>query len=140
MPASEMRLIKRCVEYRPKSECDYLEKGIRGIYVLYKKRRTTKSGKEVFDVKYVGMTKGGSGGVRARLRSHAKSLKKGSLWDHFSVFEVFENIKDSEIEELEGLFRHLFKRDSNANALNAQRGYRPLGRVRKATADSLFLE
>lgn len=38
MPASEMRLIKRCVEYRPKSECDYLEKGIRGIYVLYKKR------------------------------------------------------------------------------------------------------
>lgn len=109
-------------------------------YTSCTKSVTTKSGKEVFDVKYVGMTKGGSGGVRARLRSHAKSLKKGSLWDHFSVFEVFENIKDSEIEELEGLFRHLFKRDSNANALNAQRGYRPLGRVRKATADSLFLE
>ena len=140
MPASEMHLIKSSIEYLPKSDIGKLRRGIRGIYVLYKEISKPGVKRPNLDVMYVGMTSGGTSGVRARLDAHRKSKRKGDLWTHFSIFEVWDNIRDEEIAELEGLFRHLFKRDSNANALNAQRAYRPLWRVRKATAESLLSE
>ncbi len=68
-------------------------------------------------------------GIRARLKSHRKS--KGNLWTHFSVFEVWDNIRDDEIVELEGLFRHFYRRDARANSLNVQRGFRKAKKVRQ---------
>ena len=123
MAETPMRLIKRCAEYRPRSEINLVPAGTRGIYVLLKKKR----GRERrFDVVYVGMTRRG---IRARLSSHARA--KTDLWDHFSLFEVFENIRDQEIEEFEGLLRHLFRRDERANRLNTQRTYKKLSSIRE---------
>jgi hypothetical protein len=79
-----------------------------------------------YDFVYVGMGRG-KVGVRSRLRAHMRH--KGDLWTHFSVFEVWENIRDEEIAELEGLFRHLYQYDSKANSLNKQKGYRPMNRI-----------
>jgi len=125
MEQSHLRLIKRSAEYLPVDDFLLLPRGIRGIYVLYKFVR--KTGR--YNVVYVGMTRAGSGGgVRGRLRKHKK--KKAGLWTHFSVYEVWDNIRDDEIVELEGIFRHLYKFDTSANKLNIQRGYRKLKLVK----------
>jgi hypothetical protein len=58
--------------------------------------------------------------------------KKVELWTHFSVFKVWDNISDDEIKELEGLFRHIYRKDSRANKLNVQRAFR---QVKKIQAD-----
>jgi hypothetical protein len=52
------------------------------------------------------------------------------LWSHFSVFEVRDNVSEADIGELEGLFRHIYRRDSRANRLNMQKTHRPLKKVR----------
>jgi len=122
---SPLRLIKRCVEYITEEEILRFPRGLRGIYVLYRYRPRV----DAYDVVYVGMTNAGKrGGIRARLRSHKK--KKAGLWSHCSVFEVWDNIRDEEIVELEGLFRHIYRYDSKANELNAQRGFKKLKLVK----------
>jgi hypothetical protein len=63
--------------------------------------------------------------------SHARSKRKGKLWTHFSIFEVWDNIRDEEVTELEGLFRHIYRKDPAANALNIQRGFKKASRVRQ---------
>lgn len=82
------------------------------------------------DVVYVGMARGESSGAKGRLKKH-NSTKAD--WTHFSVFEVWDNIYPQQIQELEGLFRHLYRRDSMANKLNRQRAYIPLLRLAKHT-------
>ena len=94
--------------------------GLRGIYVLYKRRPRIDS----FDVVYVGMTLGRKGGIRGRLKRHRR--KKSGLWTHCSIYEVWPNVRDEEIAELEGLFRHIYRYDSRANNLNKRRGFRKL--------------
>jgi hypothetical protein len=130
MEQSPLRLIKRFSEYIPVGEINRMPLGLRGIYVLYKKRPKIGS----FDVVYVGMTLGGKGGIRGRLKGHRR--KKVGLWTHCSIFEVWNNIRDDEIVELEGLFRHIYRQDSRANKLNKQRGFRKL----KKHQDSKFQE
>ena len=117
MPESPLRLIKQCAEFQPKDRIKLVPRKRRGIYVLYCKHKT--KGKYKYDVLYIGMTRAG---IRGRLESHEKS--KGNLWTHFSAFEVWENIRNDEIVELEGLFRHFYRRDAQANTLNVQRGFR----------------
>ncbi len=112
MRQSPLRLIKRCAEYISIDKINSIPKGLRGIYVLYNNS----------DVVYVGMTTGGRGGIRVRLRRHR--AKKANLWTRCSIFEVWDNIRDEEIAELEGLFRHIYRHDSVANRLNAQRGFK----------------
>ncbi|MHB0961790.1 MAG: GIY-YIG nuclease family protein [Gemmatimonadaceae bacterium] len=124
MTQSSLRLIKRCAEYLEGDQVLKLPRGLRGIYVLYK-RRLHKGGYS-FDVVYVGMAS--KGGIRSRLKSHRR--KKAGLWTHFSIFEVWENIRDDEVRELEGLFRHLYRDDSKASPLNLARGYKALRRLR----------
>jgi hypothetical protein len=125
MEQSALRLIKRSAEYRSQDEVLDLPRGVRGIYVLYKCRPRI----EQYDVVYVGMTTTGhAGGVRGRLKSH--KTKKVGLWTHFSVFEVWDNIRDEEICELEGLFRHIYRLDTKANRLNKQRGFKKLLTIR----------
>jgi len=123
MPVSELKLIKRCAEYVDKKDFKDLKKGLRGFYALYIKNRKEKS----FDLIYIGMA---TTNIKGRIRKHVRSEKKSKYWTHFSVFEVWNNITDPEIEELEGLFRHLYKRDSRANKLNKQKGYQKMNKVR----------
>jgi len=107
-----------------KQDVDLLPRGVRGFYVLYKGMR--RSGAR--NVVYVGMSYGGQNCcVRTRLRTHRR--KKGRLWTYCSVFEVWENVRDDEIAELEGLFRQIYKTDSRANKLNVRKGFRKLKAV-----------
>jgi hypothetical protein len=117
---SALRLFKRREEFVPIDRVNDLPRGMRGVYVLYKQRPRIRK----FDVVYVGMA--AEGGMRPRLRSHKK--KKDGLWTHCSVFEVWENITPAEVKELEGIFRHIYRRDARASRLNVQRSF---GRMRK---------
>jgi hypothetical protein len=129
MTQSALRLIKRVAGFKPKDELRLLPRTLRGVYVLYKQRNV--HGREKFDVQYVGMAAAGRRrGLRGRLESHARSKRKGKLWTHFSVYEVWENIRNEEVAELEGLFRHIYRKDSRASALNLQRGFKQIKRVR----------
>ena len=129
MTPSILRLIKNAVEFQPAEKINRVPIRTRGIYVLYQQGKKSEN---VFNVVYVGMARGKNSGIRGRLASHYK--QKRDLWTHFSAFEVWDNITEEEIEELEGLFRHLFRRDATANRLNKQRGYKKLGRIRRRTA------
>jgi len=123
-----MRFIHRCAEFRSKDEVESVPAGVRGIYVLlHHKPRLRKK----YDVVYIGMARKGGGGVRARLLAHRRSLKKGPLWTHFSVYSVWPNIPDTEVAELEGLFRHIYRRDTRANKLARQKTFGLLRKVRK---------
>jgi len=82
------------------------------------------------------MGTGGAGGVRARLVGHSKSKRKRDLWSHFSVFEVWPNISPAEIEELEGLFREIYRKDKRANRLNRQKRYKKLQKIRIKKLDA----
>lgn len=120
MPVSELRLIKRWQPLVPKSEVQQVPRKIRGIYVLYKHSRSTGS----YNVVYVGMA---GGSIRRRLNRH--KVKKAGLWTHFSVFEVWDNITEAEVTELEGLFRQIYSKDSRANRLNVQKSFKKLKRL-----------
>jgi hypothetical protein len=126
-------LVERCAEFRPKESVRQLPRRLRGIYVLYKCGEPRgKGSKETYNVLYVGMATapGRRGGLRERLISHANSKRKGKLWSHFSAYQVWDNIRDEEVRELEGLFRHIYRRDASANSLNIQKGFKKLRRVR----------
>lgn len=130
---SHMHLIKAALEYRHKDEIDELPFSLRGIYALYKKR-----GKS-YDLVYIGMSgKGASGKIRKRLFSHKR--KKADDWTHFSYYEVWDNITDTEIQELEGLFRQLYRFDTRTNTLNIQQTHKPLVQVRRETERELGLD
>lgn len=126
MPESPLRLIKCCAEFQKKEKIKLVPRGRRGLYVLYWKHR--KNRKDKYDVVYVGMT---TSGIRGRLESHEKSERKRDLWTHFSAFEMWDNIRDEEIVELEGLFRHLYRKDARANSLNVQRAFKKVEKVHR---------
>jgi hypothetical protein len=124
MPISELKLIKRCSEYLESIEYKKVQHNTRGIYVLYKKQKPDK-----YNVVYIGMARGLKAGIRSRFKSHLK--KKALDWSHFSLYEVWDNITADEVKELEGLFRHIYRKDSKANKLNIQRGFNKIRKVRK---------
>lgn len=125
-----LRLVRHCAEFRPKNEIAKVPHKTRGIYSLLKHDPQNPATNK-FDVVYIGMS---STGVRGRLEAHARSARKSGLWTHFSVFSVWPNITDEEITELEGLFRAIYRRDSNANQLAVQKNF---GKLRK-TRDNGF--
>ena len=121
---SPLRLIKKAIEHISKLDIERIPKGMRGIYVLYHKRSSN------FEVVYVGMTNAGSrGGILGRLKRHRE--RKGDLFTHFSVYEVWDNISNEEVVELEGLFRHIYRTDPKANRLNVRRGFRKLNQIER---------
>ncbi len=123
--AHPLRLVRSIAQWIPKDRIESVPKGLRGIYALQRYRpRIVK-----YDVVYVGMADGRAG-IGARLKAHANSKRKRNLWTHFSVFEVWPNITEAEISELEGLFREIYRKDKRANALNRQRRCRQLQNVR----------
>lgn len=128
MPApskAPLRLVRSCVQWIPKAQIESVPRGLRGIYALHRHRpRISK-----YDVVYVGMADGWAG-IRARLKAHANSKRKRKMWTHFSAFEVWPNVTEAEIAELEGLFREIYRKDKRANALNRQKRNRKIQRVR----------
>jgi hypothetical protein len=50
--------------------------------------------------------------------------------NYLSIFEVWDNITEQQVAELEGLFRHIYRNDSRANRLNVQRSFAVLERLR----------
>jgi hypothetical protein len=131
MPVSELRLIKNSLEYLSKDQLHRVPTKTRGIYALYKRRGRATAESHHYDFVYVGMARGLKSGIRGRIMSHIRN--KGELWTHFSVFEVWDNIREEEIEELEALFRHLYQYDAKANSLNQQKGYKKLRRLARRT-------
>jgi len=123
MPGRELRLIKRWQPFVRQEDVLCVPGGLRGIYVLYRYRRRTGA----YNVVYVGMARGQKTGIRSRLKLHRR--KKKALWTHFSVFEVWDNIREDEVIELEGLFRQIYGRDQRASQLNKQRSFKKLKRV-----------
>ena len=126
MRKNVLRFFRRSAEFLEKSKVNGLPHDLRGIYVLYK-QQSAKGRRKIYDLQYIGMSVTGIGG---RLRSHRRSSRKAEEWTHFSVFEVWDNVTDAEISELEGLARHLYRRDSTASTLNIQRGYKRLRRIK----------
>lgn len=126
MRVSPCRLIKNSVEFVPKDEITRVPPKTRGLYVLYNQQPDT----DAYDVVYIGMARGNESGIPGRLQQHRR--EKGKLWTHYSAFEVWDNIREGEVEELEGLFRHLYRWDSQANSLNKQRSYKPLTLVKRS--------
>ena len=131
MALSECHLIKNSLEYVAAEDTRLVPAKIRGLYVLYQQTPGKESSRVRFDVVYVGMARGKASGIAGRLHSHRRDPKKRDLWTHFSVYEVWDNVSEEEVEELEGLFRHLFRYDSTANALATQKAYKPLQAVAK---------
>jgi hypothetical protein len=133
MPVSELKLIKRCVEFCETDQIRYIPSNTRGIYVLFKRKRkwskATKKWRVKYNVVYIGMAHGPKSGAHSRLNSHLRS--KAGQWTHFSLFEVWDNITEAEVAELEGLFRHIYRKDTKANPLNEQKGFKKLKTVGK---------
>lgn len=127
---SHLKIIKSALEYRHLDEVNIVPRNLRGIYALYQKQG------RFYNLVYIGMSgKEANGRIKARLIKHKKS--KSKKWSHFSYYEVWDNINDQEIRELEGLFRQLYRLDSRANTFNKQQTHRPLNRVRIETEKTL---
>jgi hypothetical protein len=123
MPSSPTRFVERCAQWLPKTAAKLVPPRTRGIYALLHFR--PRLGK--YDVVYIGMA--ATGGIRSRLKSHMKSQTK--VWSHFSIFKVWENISESEVEELEGLFREIYRKDKRANRFNRQKKCKKIQTVRE---------
>jgi hypothetical protein len=128
MPISPCYLFKNSFEFFPISDITKIPIRVRGIYVLY-----NCSDKKHMDVVYIGMARGEKTGAKGRRQSHKKS--KSKKWTHFSVYEVWDNISKQQVEELEGLFRHIYRKDSAANSLNVQGSYGPLLKIRRKSPE-----
>jgi len=129
MPISNCYLFKNSLEFLPVREIGQVPLKVRGIYVLYYARKNSTA----MDVVYVGMARGEQSGAKGRLIVHKRN--KPNLWTHFSLYEVWDNITKSQVEELEGLFRQIYRHDSNANKLNVQRTYKPLRAIRRKSSE-----
>ncbi len=116
-----LRLIFRCAQWIPRDLRTRIPRRVRGIYALHCRK------KDKFDVVYIGMSAGKSG-IRRQLASHAKHRAKE--WSHFSFFEVWPNVSEDEISELEGLFREIFRKDTHANHLALQKKCEKLRKVK----------
>ncbi|AJW93729.1 GIY-YIG nuclease family protein (plasmid) [Burkholderia gladioli pv. gladioli] len=113
-----LRLIERKKELISIDDIDSIPKGLRGIYVLYRTIESLKPKTPYRHVVYVGMS---ASGIKGRLRAHRKH--KRDLWDICSIFVVWPNVREDEIRELEGILRHIYRFDPNAQQLNTQGRY-----------------
>jgi hypothetical protein len=121
--ASPLRLVKWCAQWQEKDEWPNVPERARGVYALHMKEAGH------YNVVYVGMSASGMG-IKRRLRSHARSKRKGNKWSHFSFFVVWENVREEEIRELEILLKEIFRRDKRVNSLARQKGSRKMKAVR----------
>ena len=128
----QLFLFKNYVEHIPKEKInEAVPILVRGIYVLFEKDTATNN----MNVVYIGRaTEGKKQGVGARLRAHKD---KKIEWSHFSVFEVWQNVSNEIIVELEALILHIYSRDGTANKLNLQKNSKLFRGVRRARRDEM---
>lgn len=126
MPESLLYLIKQYAQFVPKEKLGQFPRKRRGLYVLYIHRKGNGAAKGWYDVVYVGMT---CASLRRRIQVHRRT--KGKYWTHFSMYEVWDNIRDEQIKELEGLFRHIYRYDSIASKLTRQRSFKRLSKLKR---------
>ena len=130
MSYSNLRFIKQCAEYLTRDNIKYIPKNTRGIYTLsYKHKKSNE-----YEIVYVGMSRGKRAGIRSRITKHADSKKKNidpkKSCTHFSIYEVWDNISEIEVQEIEGLLRHLYRKSALSNPLNMQRRFVKLSKVK----------
>ncbi|MBI5025000.1 MAG: GIY-YIG nuclease family protein [Candidatus Omnitrophica bacterium] len=125
MPVAPLSFIKRFDEFRPKDDRKHIPKNTRGIYVLLNQEGNA------FNVVYVGMAGGDKAGIHGRLNSHARSERKKEKWSHFSIFEMHDNITRETIQELEGLFRHIYRKDSQSLKLGIHKKFKGFRQIHK---------
>jgi hypothetical protein len=123
MPARSTKFIKRCAEWIPKDDSRFIPKRTRGLYALLQYRPKTQK----YDVSYIGMTARSS--IRNRLARHKRDQAKS--WSHFSAFEVWHDVSEDDIKELEGLFREVYRKNTKFNQLGKY------GRLQKVRNDDL---
>ena len=122
---SLLRLIKRWKRYELRVNWRRIPPNTRGVYVLYKNKRSDEY--EVVYIGVAGLGKTGGGGVRGRLKSHNARIKD---WSHFSLFEVHDNVTRDEIRELEALLLGIFRHDLRIELTNKQKGSTKLYQLR----------
>lgn len=122
---SNLKFVKHYWKHIKKEYFEEIGGKKKGIYTLLKRKK--RKGNEHFDVVYLGMS---SSTIRARLRSHHKSIRKDDEWSHFSVFELKHFSRDK-IRELEGLFLEIYGKDTHANFLNRQNRFKEFEKVRR---------
>lgn len=118
-------------EFYPKENVSRLPGKMKGVYALSRVEGVDEKGKRMFRVVYVGMSKRS---IRGRLRSHLHS--KEELWTHVSVYQMNDNIPEHMIREIEGVLRHIYRRDPNTNSINAARGYKAFRKLPRITITS----
>jgi len=69
MGSSELRMFKRCAEFRHREEIEIVPRKIRGIFVLFYERPKLRK----YDVVYIGMA---TNSIIRRVRAHARSRVK----------------------------------------------------------------
>jgi hypothetical protein len=122
MVQSPLRLIKGKIEFVFQDDINRLPRDVRGIYALFDGDADTK----LYNVVYVGMS---TSSVRGRLKSHRR--RKKDLWTHCSIYQVWDNVREEEIRELEGILRHIYRYDDRANSLNEMKSFKLLKKVDK---------
>ena len=132
MPIAPCRFIKRIAEFVPADRWDNVPDNTRGIYALLQE---TDDGH--YDVIYVGMSaRSEKAGIYSRLSSHQKNNRFKGKFTHFTIFEVHDNITADEVREIEGLFRHMYRKDSVANQFNKQLCHKPFQRPDMLVSDA----
>lgn len=126
MPISDCFFFKNMLEYVEREKINQVPAKTRGIYVLFNAEGKNKN------VVYIGMARGDASGINGRLKNHSKNKAD---WTHFSAFEVWDNITKEQVEELEGLFRHIYQHDGTANKFNLQKSYKPLSKIKRSGKD-----
>jgi bisphosphoglycerate-independent phosphoglycerate mutase (AlkP superfamily) len=128
MPKSPLRIFKSVKEFISIENISKIPRRIRGIYVLFERVKGDK-----YKVVYIGRSEKS---VKGRIDEHTRSKSKVGQWDHFSVYEVHDNISDEEIRELEALILFMYRRDPRTNKLNALRGSGAFRSIRKVPLGS----
>jgi hypothetical protein len=114
MASEEQAFIRRYDEYVKKDRKSKVPIDAKGVYALLKKRRGGK-----FDVVHVGVS---ASGIRDRLRQHARNQGRKGQWDYFSVFDVQPYVSSLTIEQLEELWKHIYRKGTRTNSLSLQQG------------------
>ena len=128
MRQSTSLLFKNFYEYLPIEKALELPPNMRGLYVLYRSDE-----KYAMNIVYVGMT---DSGAKGRILKHRGGSKKG-LWTHCSIYEVWDNITQEQILELEALFRHVLRKDAEASSLNVQKGSAIFRKLKSETGSNV---
>ena len=116
-----LTIIQRICEFIPKEDCVKIPKGSRGIYALLKKKS-----EKTYNVVYIGMSRVGEG-IKRRIKNHTNSKRK--IWSHFTIVEVKKRVSDKKIEEIEGTFRLIYRKDKRANKFNTQKKFKRFKKV-----------